>query len=344
MEALITTILMLSLLMTNNLELVELKEFSLGDSKICSLSIKRKIKQESFSISEGHINNHIIPWQVPDICKFEAQSFYHKGGVVAVIQKMHLRRNFTTGDCMDYIQFRSKKGFTSERYCGILDARIDMHLDSSDPDFILPQYFPISQRNTFIDEDGELDVVIYIHKEPLEPYEITDFLVVFTSYKDCSSSSINRHLHLSKPCDEDYLPSICINEKFFGDGLINCPHFGCVDEGGCNIPVITQPKDKLRNKVIVGSVSTLGILFACFILLIWIFKKHKLFCWADDFAHPTATAGSNRNSRILEMNEQTGARLADSEQNVSRPTAPTPEEEKDLPPSYDSLFPDPPAR
>lgn len=26
---------------------------------------------------------------------------------------------------------------------------------------------------------------------------------------------------------------MCLNSEYFEDGYINCPHFGCPDEGGC---------------------------------------------------------------------------------------------------------------
>lgn len=40
------------------------------------------------------------------------------------------------------------------------------------------------------------------------------------------------------------------------------------------------------------------------------------------------------------MNEHTGARLAETQATNVPPTAPALEDDKDLPPSYDSLFPD----
>lgn len=157
---------------------------SLGDNKLCSDITKRKVRYESLIVTQGRANQHSLPWVTPDICKFEVQSIYPKGGVIAVIQKLYLRRDITTGECIDYIQFRTKKGNTSQRHCGFLDARLNMNYDMDDaPDSVFPEYFPISYSNSFIDVDGELDVVIYIAKQPLELNERTEFSIVFTSYR-----------------------------------------------------------------------------------------------------------------------------------------------------------------
>ncbi|CAH1121666.1 unnamed protein product [Ceutorhynchus assimilis] len=321
------------------------KELSLGDIKLCSpINTKLKVRYESLLVTEGRTNSHSLPWVVPEICKFEFQSVYPHGGALAVIQKMQLRRNFTNGECIDYIQFRSKQGVSSQRFCGFLDARLNMNYNVVNaPDAVYPQYFPLSFSNSFVDVDGELDVVIYIAKQPLEPEERTEFAIIFNSYQDCAKDYHIKHVSL-KNCIENLWNNdsvrVCLNAMYFGDGYINCPYFGCVDEGGCLLlPIKPEGKASVGNRVIIGSISTLGILFIVFILIIWVLRKFRLFCWAEAFAHPSSTPENNRNSRVIEMNEQTGARLAETTSNV-QPTAPHLADNKDLPPSYESLFPD----
>ncbi|XP_066252983.1 uncharacterized protein [Euwallacea similis] len=316
--------------------LQETKQLDLGNGKLCSPAVERKVKYESLLVTEGRAGDHLVQWALPDMCQFEFQSVYTRGGVIAVIQKLQLRKNYTTMECIDYIQFRSKRGVASPRYCGIIDGRMNMDYDKDNaPATVVPQFYPISYSNAFFDIDGELNVVIYIAKEPLETSEKTEFEVVFTSYQDCSSSHRLKHVIL-KDCWENQ--KLCINKNYFGDGYVNCPYFKCVDEGGCQLNIHLPEKISVGSRVIIGSVSTLAILFAVFILIIWAFKKHKMFCWAEEFAHPT-TSETNRNSRIMEMNEQTGARLAETHTSNIHPSAPLPAEEKDLPPSYESLFP-----
>lgn len=153
---------------------------SLGDSKLCSPTTKRKVKFESLVVTQGRTNDHSLDWQMPDICKFEFQSYYYKGGVAVVIQKLDLRKNATSGDCIDFIRFRSKRGVVSNEYCGVIDAKKIM--DRSDHEEQVPEFYPMSYSNAFVDINGELDVIIYIAKQQLQANEKTEIEMVFTSY------------------------------------------------------------------------------------------------------------------------------------------------------------------
>lgn len=139
------------------------------------------MKFESLVVTQGRTNEHSLDWQMSDICKFEFQSSYHQGGVAVVIQKLDLRKNESSGDCIDYIQFRSRRGVTSNKYCGVIDAKIIM--DYSNLENQVPQFYPMSYSNAFVDIDGELDVLIYIAKQHLQPIEKTEIEMVFTSYQ-----------------------------------------------------------------------------------------------------------------------------------------------------------------
>lgn len=268
-----------------------IKEFSLGDEKLCSPTTKRKVKFESLVVTQGRTNEHSLDWRMPDICKFEFQSYYYKGGVVAVIQKLDLRKNDSSGECIDYIQFHSRRGLKSDKYCGVIDAKIIM--DNSNLKDQVPLFYPMSYNNAFVDIDGELDVVIYIAKQHLQPNEKTEIEIVFTSYLNCKLAFQSKW-GTFVPC-YSYNQSIikgldmCLNSEYFEDGYINCPHFGCPDEGGCLFINTREKESKVSvgSRVIIGSISTLAVLFGVFILVIWAFKKHKLFCWAQEFAHPT---------------------------------------------------------
>lgn len=47
-------------------------------------------------------------------------------------------------------------------------------------------------------------------------------------------------------------------------------------------------KTSIGNKVLIGSVTSLFILFAIFIVCLWFCKNYKVFCWADRFANSSS--------------------------------------------------------
>lgn len=55
----------------------------------------------------------------------------------------------------------------------------------------------------------------------------TNILLFLFEYSVCIDSPSDY-----KPCLETR--EICIHESYFADGILNCPFFGCVDEGGCD--------------------------------------------------------------------------------------------------------------
>lgn len=135
-----------------------------------------------------------------------------------------------------------------------------------------------------------------------------------------------------RPCSQFHRDT-CIPEKFFNDSIVNCPYVDCVDEGGCSnndiISIFDDVQPYYGTKVLIGSVSFLFLLFGAFVCFIWMCKKHKILCWADEFAHPTQT------TRVIELSENPAVATATAM--PSAPAVPPPEEDK--PPSYESLFP-----
>ncbi|CAH0555980.1 unnamed protein product [Brassicogethes aeneus] len=314
------------------------KTLYIENDDLCSLVTKRKIKlgkeyKSALRVSQKRLNFHPLEWDKNMLCRFQVQSAYGKGGILAVIQSLNFRKD-DFENCIDYVQFTGKNGLSSKRYCGNITASIVMNQNTIDN---IPE---IIYENSFIDLN-EMDVKIYVDRRPIDYNIKMEVDIVFTSY--LLGSCKEEHVDL-KPCRED-LDSFCIYKYFFDDGAVNCPFTGCLDEKGCKnqidskkTNVVVTPQS-VGNKVLIGSISSLFIMFALFILCVWVCRKHKIFCWADDFAHPSPTDESNRNSRVIEMNEQTGSRLA-NDHPPSVPTAPSIEEDKDLPPSYDSLFPE----
>lgn len=91
-------------------------------------------------------------------------------------------------------------------------------------------------------------------------------------------------------------------------------------------------------KVTIGAVTTLILCFIIFVMCLYICKKHKILCWSSDCAGPRPRTCSRPD--IITHEPQHSA-------NVSVPVAPMLEVsmplstiDKDLPPSYESLFPE----
>lgn len=92
-------------------------------------------------------------------------------------------------------------------------------------------------------------------------------------------------------------------------------------------------KESIGNKVLIASVSSLLLIFGIFVCCLWVCRLHKILCWAEDFSN-SSTSQNPPVSPSIEMCE------TNMQPSQPAPTAPTNyEADKDLPPSYDSLFP-----
>ncbi|KAF5272146.1 hypothetical protein FQA39_LY01228 [Lamprigera yunnana] len=301
------------------------KTMTVDDHKLCSPVTTRKIRLETellsaLKISIGRLKEHSWQWEKNFHCTFKVQTFQSNLGLFIVIQNIAFRKNFTTNECIDYIQYRRSDGTVSKKYCDTMQAALGM--DQFDETELTPT------SNSFIDQTGSVEVTVHISREPLVFYEM-ELDVVFTTYSYCYIPKAT-----NRACNAEY-KEYCIYKGFFGDGVINCPYPECVDEGGCSNKV-TDQRSSLGNKVVIGSVTTLFTLFVLFICCIWLCRKYKKLCWADHFATPSS---ANQNARDAVLNE-------DSLHSISMPSTArvvlsstatnlTPEEDKDLPPSYE---------
>ncbi|KAL3268589.1 hypothetical protein HHI36_007697 [Cryptolaemus montrouzieri] len=271
-------------------------------------------------ILEDEFQMHSKQWQDDLVCTFKVSHPTGTDGVFAVIQSLSMRRNKTTGQCIDYIQFRAKDGTNSDQFCGKFLVS-NMNGEPSTQDGI---YY----GNSFRTKHHKLHVYINIGKQPFrEKNDKVEFKIVFTAYQNCSPDTI---LDLSyRPCKE--LSNFCIYNGFFNDGYVNCPLPGCVDEGSCSKFNVVQKPPSAGTKLLVGSISFLFILFVTFLISVWACKKHKVACFSEHFSNPDRS----RQTRVMEMNEQAIAVSGDSQ-----PSVPPIEVDKDLPPKYEDLFPD----
>lgn len=91
---------------------------------------------------------------------------------------MVFRRNETTNECIDYVQFRLSNGQITQKYCGIVTTG-----------FSLDRRFQDSYRDNMwgmglgaVKSKGAVEVMIFIDKEPLEEDESMELVMVFTLY------------------------------------------------------------------------------------------------------------------------------------------------------------------
>lgn len=298
------------------------KTIALEDPSVCSEITRRGVKFDfgtALNLTQSRLGDHSLRWSANVNCNFRLIPTTKHDGIIAVIQELSFRRNESTGECIDYVQFKTPKGRPSEKICGEVNAKQIMNMQ--------PKSFDTQAKNTFINNhSGQLDVFVYISKTALQPDEDTKINIIFTLFHFCVQVPMDY-----EPCLDTR--EICIQKDYFYDGVINCPFFGCVDEGGCSEMILTN--SSIGNKVLIGSATSLVFIFIIFIACLYICRKQRKFCWSDDFAGPDTTIQS-QTTRVIEMNESPNQSTTT---NITAPTTNNQEEDKDLPPSYDSLFP-----
>lgn len=129
----------------------------------------------------------------------------------------------------------------------------------------------------------------------------------------------------------------CLRNEFFCDGVYNCAPNICSDEDNCSNNTNTIISTGTGTKVTVGAVTTLILSFIIFVMCLWICKRSQKLCWSDPNMCATRPALWGP---IIEC-DTVGSVIPPV------PTAPMLEvavsssvADKDLPPSYDSLFPE----
>ncbi|XP_012282885.1 uncharacterized protein LOC105701049 [Orussus abietinus] len=297
------------------------ENYSLDSEKICHPYNKETIHVTDLALLVRP--HHIFDtWNVINdkTCKFAIHTKKNIG-LFAVIQKMSFRRNGTK--CLDYVEFKSHN---ATRYCGQLDRR-------------KMRYYPVPEENidsnehisagTYAEFDtkSQLETRIFISKKRLLPNETLDLVIVYTPYKDCRKVDPDEYRSINA--------NFCIRSEYFCDGYQNCVTNTCIDEN-CQVP--ESVSNNTGTKVTVGTVSAIFLTFITFAICLWICRRHKKFCWSSDCAGPSVhTADYIATSH----GESAGT------DNVPVSTAPmlevivpAPVQDKDLPPSYDSLFPE----
>ncbi|XP_022163672.1 uncharacterized protein LOC111029109 [Myzus persicae] len=275
-------------------------------------------------------------------CKFTVTSSLGLG-VFAVIQHMSFRRN-AQGQCIDYIQFRHAEKTLSvldlnfkiksseswgEKICGKLNAfeanignEYNQGSDGNDDKEI---------KNSFVDHKGIVEVKIYLGNKSIESSDELKFEIVFTAFQECKFD--NGHW---RSCGR----KTCIFKDFFNDGKVNCPYKSCKDESGCR-PVVSilnsnyMSSTTFGTKIVAATVACLVTMILVFIAFLWIFRHcGPAFCC---ISNPNSHPHSSEMIPVPRLDTMAILATAPPESMASGTEVRT--ADKDLPPSYDSLFP-----
>ncbi|XP_035792666.1 uncharacterized protein LOC118466909 [Anopheles albimanus] len=255
-------------------------------------------------------------------CKFTLQAAPGYG-LYLIIRKLKLRRE-ANGNCVDSVTVKTSND-KKVRFC----------------------YTPKDVPRSFTDP-LHLKITIKIdHYRPLASEDSTLDIQLVATPKGACSQMPNR-----LQCEPND-PLSCIHDSFRHDRNINCPN--CLDEDGCSFEMEQVPVVNKQNVFLTALVAFFGALtmmgaIAWIVYRCWFARS----CNAHGANSASGGAGggrlvdgrngplfrSNHNASssatapdILATEELPGGSLSDV-----RPSAP-PVEEKDLPPSYDVLFP-----
>uniref|UniRef100_A0A6E8VLL9 Uncharacterized protein n=1 Tax=Anopheles coluzzii TaxID=1518534 RepID=A0A6E8VLL9_ANOCL len=253
-------------------------------------------------------------------CKFTLQALPGHG-LFLTVRKLNMRQD-AKGVCIDTVtvkQSNSKK----VKFC----------------------YTPKDVPRSFADPSYLKITIRLDHFAPLPTVEDSLYIqLVATQKRECSGSKDELR------CDPFGAQS-CIHKSFANDGTINCPN--CIDEPSCEqepveILSVSNNKEKVVLTAFVSLILTAIIFCACFLCL---YKSRQWvpLCGAGNGG--SGGSGSrdhvNRTGRGRAQQHGRGGNivaglhsieLRGSSNNDLRPSAPS-MEEKDLPPSYDALFP-----
>ncbi|XP_055537997.1 uncharacterized protein LOC129725797 [Wyeomyia smithii] len=238
-------------------------------------------------------------------CKFYVQAPPHMG-LYLTVSKVQLRKN-RNDNCIDTLVVK-KSNDKKHQFCET----------------------PDDEPKVLYDNRGRMRITVNLDANLALPLleDTLEVQVIVTVKRKCD---VDGYL----PCEEDENDS-CISKYFFGDGFVNCPN--CLDEKGCvkdNEQVQIFNPSNVFFSAIISLLGTMIVFGGC----LWCVYRHRhciATCNSNNSAEAVRSSHINRNSLDSATVDQIQVEL----HATSQPTAP-PEEDKDLPPSYDSLFPVP---
>lgn len=185
-------------------------------------------------LMEGEFLRHSDLWHDDLICSFKVGYPIGTDGVIAVIQSLTMRRNETTGQCIDYIQFDAKDSSKSNPFCGKLS------IASKANDISIPgENFNFG--NSFRTKKHKLHVHITIGKEPFKvPFQKVHFKMVFSAYQSKEFIKFYQYTYLLSHW-LSFMPNWNINKSisnFFQTVLLNQLAIYSIDLVMINLPFV----------------------------------------------------------------------------------------------------------
>lgn len=256
-------------------------------------------------------------------CEFHVNTLRNSTGIFAVVQNLNLRKNSKTGDCIDYVRFSFGDKFNSGKLCGEMGPKL-------------------GHFRTFEDPYGAIKVEVFTNlNEPLKFKESLELNLVFTAYSDCHPQTST----IKKPDRFQCTTFGCIDSSFDQDHIINCPIPNCLDEQGCFD--IEKVKVVSTSNIAISAITSLIFTMVGVGSCIWMCWKHKE-CFRQCAASSHQQHSNSGNNGGM-MNNSSGGRSdggggsghrLPSNMEMQSSSSGHRSQDKDLPPSYDSLFPD----
>ncbi|KAF2901906.1 hypothetical protein ILUMI_04276 [Ignelater luminosus] len=313
------------------------QRLSIEDDDLCSPITKRNITLGIDDLSALIVSLDNITalkeqednkWEDDLICEFQISIPQSDKGVFAVIQNIAFRKNYTTNECIDYVEYRRYDGTLGGKYCGQMGTDYQFQPNDS-----------LVTTNSFVQHSTSLiNVYINISKTPLEPDEELELEIVFTTFRNCLKKF--SFLDRDSWCWEGF-SAHCIARSFSRDGYFNCPYRTCTDEGGCpkfgSKPTITHLGELYKGNLAMSIIA--GILCSVFFILC-VYRKLRKSCWKQPDVGPVVIENMNyiEMDSIGSVSDEPPPEYHD----VVPPEEPPPEyhdvvPSNESPPPYDSL-------
>ncbi|XP_061397404.1 uncharacterized protein LOC133333089 [Musca vetustissima] len=261
-------------------------------------------------------------------CEFKVLSsedaYRNPRGIYTVITHLKFRHHPETNNCLDYIQFRSGNRSPSDPICNI-DGTSNRVIDQRDRD---------------------VSIFIHIDKSRMitEPLELS---MVLTAHSECKNSGD----FLCEPTDK----YSCISHHFVRDNITNCK----CDEVSCS-PELVPVREVDTTSVALSAITSLIFTMVGVGCCVWICWKYWNCITVHQRSHDsTGSVSGRRHSQRQHWSQHQQRNEIRDVPVIELPTAPTYDIEttianhnrdipgqnhhdpsKDLPPSYEELFPD----
>lgn len=196
-------------------------------------------------ITQTWNSTHNFP-KIKSKCSFKIKNKKQNSGIYIVITKLKFRKDPSTNNCIDYIEFSHSSNF-NDRTCDTFDETRGLFL-----------YLNISEK--------EVRITVSVNKniEITEPLELN---ITAISHYECSGKNSDYQ------CDPNDRYS-CVSKDVINKGIINCIPFSCRDKTSCTLKPINVKNIDVSNVAISAITSFIFTIVAVGTCL-WICWKYR---------------------------------------------------------------------